>query len=459
MLPKGRMKNTDTNHFSRSLSARHIQLISLGGTIGVGLFYGSATAIKTAGPAIVLTYLIVGFFIFLVLKGLGEMLIHNPITGSFTLYSYKYLGPFFGFLTGWTYWFMWLATCIAEVIAIGKYMQYWFPNAPSYLFETAVVLIIGGVNLLKVKVFGELEFWAAIVKILAILGLIVTGLAIIIFGFTNNGTPLGFSNLWLHDGFFPKGENGFIKSFCMATYAFLGIEMIAMTAGEAKDPVKNLPKAINKTFWRILFFYAGAMFIIVVVCPWDTIGMSTSPFVTVFKNSGIKTAAGLINFVVITAALSSCNSGIFSVSRTLYTLAAQGEAPRKLIKLSSEGIPSVGVIVSSSILMLGVVLDYLQPDEVFIQITAVATTGALWTWLTIIIIHLKFKKKNNNKAIYTLPMFPYSNYLCIAFIVFIVVVMLINDTSRIPTILFGVWIISLSLIYFLLIKKKSHFDL
>ena len=261
------------------------------------------------------------------MRALGEMAIEQPVAGSFSKYAYDYIGPLAGYITGWNYWFLWVVTCMAEITAAGIYMQYWFPDIPRWTWALLALLLMSAFNFLSVKVFGELEFWFALIKIVTIICMIVVGAGIILFGFGNGGIATGISNLWSHGGWFPNGFSGLLLSMQMVLFAYLGVELIGVTAGEAQNPKKTLAKAIDNVFWRILLFYVGALFVMMAIYPWNELGEKGSPFVLTFQQIGIA-KAGIINFVVLTAALSSCNGGLFSTGRMLYTLAQQ----KKLLK-------------------------------------------------------------------------------------------------------------------------------
>lgn len=443
----------------RSLKARHIQLIALGGTIGVGLFYGSAAAIATAGPSIILTYIIGGIFIFFILRALGEMAIKNPVAGSFSTYAYDYLGRLPGFITGWTYWFMWIATCMAELTAIGVYMEFWFPHIPQWIFVFLALATMTSINLIAVKFYGEFEFWFALIKILVILAMIVTGFLTIFFGVANGGIPTGFSNLWKNGGVFPHGITGFALSFGIIMYAYLGIEMIGTTAGEAKNPETTIPSAIDKVFWRILIFYVGAIFVILCMYPWNKIGTMGSPFVMTFDKLGIHAAAGIINFVVLTAALSSCNSGIYSIGRMIFSLSKQGKTPSMLGELSSNSIPIKAILFSAAILFFGVILNMFDKRKVFIHIISIATTGALWAWMAILLSHIKFRKSMSAEELsqlkYKMPLYPFSNYATLVFIAVVLILMLMSPSSRIAVLLTPFWFIALLIIFWITEKKQK----
>lgn len=418
----------------RDLGERHIRLMALGACIGVGLFLGSAKAIQMAGPAIMLSYIIGGLAILVIMRALGEMAVHNPVAGSFSRYAQDYLGPLAGFLTGWNYWFLWLVTCVAEITAVAIYMGIWFPEVPRWIWALAALVSMGGINLINVRAFGEFEFWFALIKIVTIIAMVVAGTGMIVFGIGNDGIATGIANLWEHGGFMPNGVQGVLMSLQMVMFAYLGVEMIGLTAGEAKNPQKTIPQAIGSVFWRILLFYVGALFVILSIYPWNEIGTQGSPFVMTFESLGIKTAAGIINFVVITAALSSCNGGIFSTGRMLYSLAQQGQAPRAFA-VTSNGVPRRALLLSGAALLLGVLLNYLVPEKVFVWVTSIATFGAIWTWAMILLAQLKFRRglsvAEQGKLQYRMWLFPLSSYLAMAFLVLVVGLMAYFPDTRV----------------------------
>lgn len=428
-----------------------MSLLALGSCIGVGLFLGSAKAIQLAGPAILLAYLLGGFAMLIIMRALGEMTLARPVAGSFTSYAAAYLGPFAAYLTGWQYWFMWIVTCVAEITAVAVYMQVWFPGSPAWIWSLAALVGMGLVNFATVRLFGEFEYWFALIKVSMIVALIGAGLAMICLGLGNGGVPIGIGNLWRHGGFMPNGFAGVLLSLQMVMFAYLGIEMIGLTAGEAQDPQVTLPKAFKSVFWRIALFYVGALFVILSLYPWNEVGMNGSPFVLTFERLGIHTAAGIINFVVITAALSSCNGGIFSTGRMLYGLAVEGQAPRYFAGTSPGGVPRRAILVSLAALLFGVVLNYVAPEQIFSWATAVATFGAVWTWGVILISHLRFRDglsaAERSALRYPLWLSPMSNYVALGFLALVLGVMAYHEDTRIALLIGPAFVALLSLIY------------
>lgn len=444
----------------RGLESRHIALMSLGAAIGVGLFLGSAGAIKIAGPAVLLTYAMSGLVIFFVMRALGEIAVEIPVAGSFSRYAQQFLGPLAGFITGWNYWFLWIVTCMAEITAVGIYMTLWFPDSPKWAWALAALVAMTLVNLIAAKVFGEFEFWFAFIKVFAIIAMIVIGLAVILFGIGNGGVATGFSNLWSHGGFMPNGFSGVIGALPIVMFAYLGVEMIGVTAGEANNPKKTLPKAINTVLWRVLIFYIGALTVILSIYPWSDMDGQSSPFVMMFDQVGIRYAAGIINFVVLTAALSSCNSGIFSTGRMLFNLAGQKQAPKIFHNVGKTGVPTVAILFSAIVLLIGVVLNYFVDEKVFIYLTSVSTFGAIWTWLIILFAQIKFRKTLTgtqvNKLSFKNIFYPLGSYFAIAFLFMVVVLMYFNVDTRIALIVGPIWIALLIFFYFVVYKKQKN---
>ncbi|OLP65786.1 putative transport protein YifK [Bacillus pumilus] len=421
----------------RGLSARHIQMIALGGTIGVGLFMGSAKAIQWTGPSVLLAYALCGVFIFFIMRAMGEMLYLEPSTGSFATFGHKYIHPLAGYITAWSNWFQWVIVGMAEIIAVGTYMKYWFPELPAWIPGLIAMIILGAANLISVKSFGEFEFWFAMIKIVTIILMIIAGLGIIFFGFGNGGTAIGLSNLWEHGGFFTGGFTGFLFALSLVIAAYQGVELIGITAGEAQNPQKTLTSAINSIIWRILIFYIGAIFVIVTVYPWDQLSSLGSPFVATFAKIGITAAAGIINFVVITAAMSGCNSGIFSAGRMLYTLGVNGQAPAFFTKISKNGVPYFGTFAVLIGLAIGVVLNYVSPPNIFVYVYSASVLPGMVPWFVILISHIAFRKAKGaalDKHPFKLPFAPFSNYLTIGFLLMVLVFMLVNQDTRISLI-------------------------
>ncbi|WP_395688953.1 amino acid permease [Aestuariivirga sp.] len=450
--------SSNTVGFQRAIGVRQMRLLALGSTIGVGLFLGSASAIKLAGPSILLGYAVAGLVAFLVLRALGEMALHSPVTGSFAQYATNYVSPFVGYLVGWGYWLYWSIIAIAEVTAVGIYMEYWFPGSPQWIWALSAIVFMGGINLTAAKVFGEFEFWFALIKVATILIMIALGAFVIIFGFPGVWQPAGISNLTSHGGFAPNGLLGLVFAMQMVIYAYVGVEMIGIAAGEAKSPETTIPMAIDSFVWRIIIFYVGSLFVILSIFPWNEIGVNGSPFVQVFEGMGLKTAAGVINFVVITAALSSCNGGIFSSGRILHTLSSNGHAPSTFGVLSKSGVPARAMYMTIFVLFIGVLLNYFIPSHAFEYLTAAVTFIGILIWMTILYTHWRFRQdqaaKGQPLAAWNMPVWPFSAVFAALFLAGVVVILIASEATRI-TVVVGMALLVLIAIGYRFTNSKS----
>ncbi|MGS2778122.1 amino acid permease [Robertmurraya sp. GLU-23] len=444
------------HELKRELKNRHVQLIAIGGTIGTGLFLGSGKAISLAGPSIILAYLIVGIATFFVMRALGELLLSNAGYQSFTDFAVDYIGPWAGFVTGWTYWFCWIMTAMADVIAVGMYVQYWF-DIPQWVPAFICLIILLGLNLLTVKLFGELEFWFAIIKVVTILALIVIGVVLLVIGFKTEAGTVSVQNLWQHGGFFPNGISGFLFSFQMVVFAFVGVELVGVSAAETADPKKNIPSAINKIPLRILFFYVGALIVLLSINPWNQLNADTSPFVKTFTLVGIPVAAGIINFVVLTSAASASNSGLFSTSRIMYNLGRQNGGTGMLAKLNKNAVPSNALLISTVIVSIGTLLSKLIPEQAFGIVTTISAICFIWVWSIILISHIRYKKTRpdlHQKSIFKAPLTPFINYVVLTLFAFILLVMLISESTRSALMLTPLWFVLLFVLYFFKSKRS-----
>jgi len=423
-----------------------------------------------AGPAVLLAYLIGGAAVFMVMRALGEMAVHNPVAGSFGQYASTYLGPMAGFILGWTYAFEMIIVCLADVTAFGIYMGFWFPDVARWVWVLGIVLLIGGLNLCNVKVFGEMEFWLSLLKVGAIVAMILGGFGIMLFGIHSAGETQasGLSNLWAHGGFMPNGIGGLIASFAVVMFAFGGIEIIGITAGEAKDPQRVIPKAINAVPLRILLFYVLTLFVLMAIYPWPQIGSQGSPFVQIFSNLGIGSAATIPNIVVISAAVSAINSDIFGAGRMMYGLAQQGQAPKGFAQLSKQGVPWMTVVVMGAALLGGVVLNYLIPENVFLVIASIATFATVWVWLMILFTQVAMRRSMTKEQVaelkFPVPFWPYAPAAAIVFMLFVFGVLGYFPDTQAALLVGAVWIVLLVVAYLLWVKPsagqaaKVHYD-
>ena len=441
---------------TRGLKNRHVQLMAIGGAIGTGLFLGAGKTIQLTGPSILLAYIITGVVLFLIMRALGELLLSNLQYHSFVDFVRDYLGNMAAFITGWTYWFCWISIAMADITAVGLYTQFWFPNVPQWMPGLIALVILLIMNLATVKLFGEMEFWFALIKVVAILALIVVGLYMIFKGFTTDQGPASFTNLWSHGGWFPNGLHGFIISFQMVVFAFVGMELVGLTAGETENPEKVIPRAINQIPIRVLLFYVGALLIIMSIYPWNAIVATESPFVQVFAAVGIAAAAGIVNFVVLTSAASACNSAIFSTSRMVFSMAKDHNAPESFARLNKRKVPSNALYFSTIVILIAIVLNYVMPEGVFTLITSVSTVCFIFVWGIMVICHLRYRRTQPELASrnrFKLPLYPFSNYLILAFLAFVLVVLALAEDTRVALFVTPVWFILVAGIY--LFKKRS----
>ncbi|MGP0222286.1 amino acid permease [Paenarthrobacter sp. NCHU4564] len=445
---------------SRGLNVRHIRFMALGSAIGTGLFYGSASAIQKAGPAALFAYIIGGAAVFMVMRALGEMAVRHPVSGSFGQYASRYLGPFAGFVTGWTYVFEMAIVAIADVTAFSIYMGFWFPQVDRWIWVLAIILFLGAMNLLSVKVFGELEFWFSLIKVVAIVAMIIGGAAIVVFGFqTGNdggGVAPGLGNLINHGGLFPNGFEGLLAAFAVVMFAFGGIETIGITAGEAANPKKVIPQAVNTVPVRVLLFYVLTLSVLMSIFPWNQVGSNGSPFVQIFDGLGIPAAPHILNAVVITAALSAINSDIFGAGRILFGLAQQGHAPKSFGKISRHGVPWMTVVMVGCILLVGVVLNAVIPEDVFVVIASIATFATVWVWVMILASHVAMKREIKRHGLpaseFGSPLWPVASILTIAFMAMVIVILGVFEDTRVALYVGATWLVLLFVAYKLWVR-------
>ncbi|MBD8009933.1 MULTISPECIES: amino acid permease [Acinetobacter] len=449
--------NNESSQLQRGLKNRHIQLIAMGGAIGTGLFLGSAQVIQSAGPSIILGYAIGGLIAFLIMRQLGEMIVHEPVAGSFSHFAYKYWGKFPGFLAGWNYWILYILVAMTELTAVAKYINYWWPHIPAWASVLFFFIVITLVNLGNVKFYGESEFWLSIIKVTAVISMIVFGLYLILTADASSGAS--FSNLWTAGGFFPNGFEGLFYMLAFLMFAFGGIELIGMAAAEAENPEKTIPKAINQVVFRILIFYVGALTILLSLVPWNQLelgGLDKSPFVMIFSQLGIDWAAHLLNFIILTAALSVYNSGMYANSRMLYGLAQQGNAPKVFMKVNKQGTPIPAVLFSAVLIFGCVLLNYFVPEDALSHLIYIVVGALVLNWAMISLTHLKFIQTMKKQGIVTkFPALwsPASNILVLAFIATILYIMWTQGFQE-SVYMIPVWIVVMYIVFKLLHSKK-----
>ncbi|WP_282806460.1 amino acid permease [Lactobacillus isalae] len=446
----------------RSMTAGQMEMISLGGAIGVGLFMGSTSTIKWTGPSVLLAYMFVGLILYIVMRALGEMLYVSPGTGSFADYATEYISPLAGYLAEWANVFQYIVVGISEVVAATEYLKFWWPEVSVFWSGIIIIAFLLLANLASAKAYGALEFWFAMIKVVTIVLMIILGLLVILLGVGNHGKPVGFSNLWSHGGFFTGGVKGFFFSMAIIAGSYEGIELIGISAGEVANPQEAIVKSVKSVLWRILIFYVGAILVIVTIYPWNQLSNIGSPFVETFTKVGITAAAGIINFVVLTAALSGANSGIYSSSRMLFKLAHEGEAPKTFGKLSKHIVPDRAIIGITAGIFIGFILNLIvstmnkSMGELFVIVYSSSVLPGMVAWFVILIAELKFRRNNAHlmeNHPFKLPFYPYSNYFAFAMLLVIVIFMFINPETRV-SVAVGAGVLLLATIVYL-IKHRS----
>lgn len=437
----------------QGLSKRHIRMIAIGGAIGTGLFLGAGGGLHDAGPALVLVYAITGVFIFIIMRALGELLLYRPVTGSFAEYAKEFLGPIYGFVTGWGYWITWTVIGMAELTAAGVYVKYWFPAVPQYVTALVMLVALVALNLIAVGAFGEGEFWFASIKIIAILALIVGGIVAIIFGIGHAGKAGTPANLFNHGGLVPNGWYHVLLAFQIVIFAYQGVELLGMTAAECKDRETVLPKAINSVPLRVVLFYVGSMLVLLSLFPWNDFSSSHSPFVQALSGIGITAAGGVMNFVVLTSALSSCSSGLFSNGRLLKRLADDHMAPAGLGRTSNRHVPARGILVSGGFMLISVLINAVVPAKAFVYITSVATIGGIWCWGVIIVCHMAYRRRLAQGRATASPFrLPWATPLSVAtlgFLAFVTCLLALDPDQRVALYALPLWAVILVGGYFL----------
>lgn len=433
---------------NRGLKNRHIQLIALGGAVGTGLFLGVSHTIQLAGPSILLGYALGGMIAFFIMRQLGEMVVEEPVAGTFSHFAYRYWSGFAGFMSGWNYWALYVLVGMAELTAIGVYMQYWWPALPTWTSAALFFMLVNAINLVHVRLYGELEFWFSLVKVGAILGMIGFGAWLLASG--TGGPQASMANLWQHGGFFPNGVSGLVMAMAIIMFSFGGLELIGITAAEADQPEKSIPRATNQVIVRILVFYVGALLVLLALYPWQKVVTGGSPFVLIFHELNSNAVATALNVVILTAALSVYNSCVYSNSRMLYGLARQGNAPRSLLWVNTRGVPLRALGLSSLATGTCVLLNYLMPEGALGLLMALVVSALVLNWFIISLTHLRFraaKRKEGTTTRFPSWGYPLTNYLCLVFLAGILVIMLFTPGVRVSVLLIPPWILLLALAY------------
>lgn len=446
-------KSNSANQLSRGLGNRHIQLIALGGAVGTGLFLTSSDAIHSAGPAVLLGFAVTGFIAFLIMRQLSEMTVQEPVAGSFSYFAYRYWSNFAGFVSGWNYWLLYVLVSMAELTAVSEYCGKLWPDLPAWVSIVSCFLLINIINLSAVRFYGEAEFLFSLVKIVAIVGMLVYGSYLLFFG--DLGPNSSISNLWKHGGFMPNGWHGLIMSLAIIMFSFGGLELIGITAAEAKDPEVTIPKATNQVIYRILIFYIGTIGILLCLQPWTDITKNVMPFATVFQNLDQNFVYYVMYGVALVAALSVYNSSLYCNSRMLYGLAQQGNAPKSFQYTTKSGIPVVAVCISGVITLIVLVLKKYLPDEALTIVASLVVSTLVLNWILISITHIMFrraKNKVNEKIKFKALFYPLGNAISLVFLFGILVIMWVGGLS-LSVELIPIWIFVLAIGY----KSKDFF--
>ncbi len=426
---KRRWLNSHDTGYQKAMGNRHVQMIAIGGAIGTGLFLGAGGRLQAAGPALALIYLVCGIFSFFILRALGELVLHRPSSGSFVSYAREFLGEKAAYVAGWMYFVNWAMTGIVDITAVALYMHYWsaFGDVPQWVFALGALAIVGTMNMIGVKWFAEMEFWFALVKVLAIAIFLVVGVVFLGTGKPLDGNATGFHLVTDNGGLFPHGLLPALVLVQGVVFAFASIELVGTAAGECKDPATMLPKAINSVIWRIGLFYVGSVVLLVLVLPWNAYQAGQSPFVTFFSKLGVPYVGSIMNIVVLSAALSSLNSGLYSTGRILRSMAMGGSAPKFMSKMSGQQVPYAGILVTIAVNVIGVVLNYYVPSQVFEIVLNVASLGIIASWGFIVVCQMRLRKAiKDGKAddvSFKLPGAPVTSWLTLLFLLSVLVLM------------------------------------
>lgn len=428
--------------YSKQLKSRHVQMIAMGGAIGTGLFLGAGGRLQIAGPALALVYLVCGVFAFLIMRALGELVMHRPTSGSFVSYAREFMGERASFVAGWMYYVVWATTGIVDITAVAIYMKYWaaFSDVPQWVFALGALGIVSVMNMIGVKVFGEMEFWFSLVKVGALSVFLIVGTVFLASGHPVGGHLPGLHLIAENGGIFPHGLLPAVLIVQGVVFAYASIELVGVAAGETAEARKVLPKAINSVMWRIALFYVGSVVLLTLLLPWTAYSSNESPFVTFFSKLGVPYVGTVMNVVVLTAALSSLNSGLYSTGRVLRSLAMGGSAPQFVSRMNSRGVPYGGILITVAINAIGVPLNYIVPAQAFEIVLNVASLGIVTTWGFIVLCQILFRRAVNrgelNEVSFRMPGAPFTSWLTLAFLFGVLVLMAFDYPS-------GTWTIAM----------------
>ncbi|MFI1917954.1 amino acid permease [Nocardia sp. NPDC020380] len=430
--------------YQKHLRKRHMRMIAIGGSIGTGLFLGASGRMALAGPSLALVYIVCGIFTFMVVRALGELVMYRPSSGAFVSYAREFLGERGAYSVGWLYFLNWSTTLVADITAVALYVHYWsfFVPVPQWALALIALTVVVALNVVSVKLFGELEFWFALIKVGTIVLFMAVAIGFIVTGTHIGGHAPGISTITDNGGIFPRGLAPMLTIALGVVFAFGGTEMIGVAAGESDDPKAVVPKAVNSIMWRIILFYAGSVVLFTLLLPWTAYSAAESPFVTVMSRIGVPHAGDVMNLVVLTAAMSSLNAGLYATGRTLRSMAVAGTAPRFAARMNRNGVPYGGILMTSAVGIAGVVLNLLMPQKAFEIVLNLAGLGIVGTWASIMICHWIFVRRAERgdypRPDFRLPFAPVLNVLTLGFLVAVVVLMFFDgDIGRITLVVFA----------------------
>ncbi|MCT1544683.1 MULTISPECIES: amino acid permease [Kocuria] len=449
--------------YSKGLTTRQINMIAIGSSIGTGLFLGAGGGLAAAGPALFILYAVAGFFGYLILRQLGELVMHRPSSGSFVSYTREFYGEKSAYFVGWMYWLSWASTTVVDATAMAIYVK-WFgqysqfiADLPQWVIAAVVLVVVMATNLISVKLFGEMEFWFAVVKVSALVVFLIVGICFVIFG-TPTGAPTGFSLISENGGILPNGLLPALVVSQGVVFAYSGIELVGITAGETKEPRKTIPKAINTVILRIALFYVGSIFLLTLLLPYTAYSADESPFVTFFDSIGIQGIAPIMQLVVITAALSSLNAGLYSTGRIVHSMAMAGSAPRFTGKMTRSGVPAGGILLTVGVGALGVILNYYVPEDAFSIVLNISAIGILVGWAAITLPHQKFvrlaRQGHFERPAYRAPFAPWTNWLTMAFLVGVLVLVAFDYPLGTLTVASMALVVPILIVGWFLVRKR-----